>query len=210
MYCDKCLGMYPGYQRFFLACGNWVVTIDTWLNRTRGVKSLLHLGEGESTWFFKSWSYFRPKMSFFAPVFRPEQRKNHPLWGGMAYIREYLLVTGITRLWVRRADHSATLPSLKSLMDASSIILVPNYSEICRVQSIKKISTNLCTKLIAMVWWTYRLEIWSYFRKLSCSPLKVDHFYFLYGISPLIFYCYWVEKCCLYTWQWIIFLIYIY
>ena len=42
--------MYPGYQRFFLACGNWVLTIKTWLNRTRHLKSLLHLGEGEWTW----------------------------------------------------------------------------------------------------------------------------------------------------------------
>ena len=44
------MGMYPGYQRFFLACDNWVVTIKTWPNQTRCVKSLLHLGEGEWTW----------------------------------------------------------------------------------------------------------------------------------------------------------------
>ena len=42
--------MYPGYQRFFLACGNWVVTTKNWPNQTRHVKSLLHLGEGKWTW----------------------------------------------------------------------------------------------------------------------------------------------------------------
>ena len=42
--------MYLGYQRVFLACDNWVVTTKNWLNRTRRVKSLLHLGEGEWTW----------------------------------------------------------------------------------------------------------------------------------------------------------------
>ena len=38
------------------------------------------------------------KCHFFTPIFRPEQLKNHPLWGGMAYIREYHAVTGIIRL----------------------------------------------------------------------------------------------------------------
>ena len=71
---------------------------------------------------------------------------------------------GITGLRVRCADHSATLPSLKSLMDASSTAVSSN-GEIYGVQSIKKISTDLSPKLIGMVWWNYRLGNWG-FRKV--------------------------------------------
>ena len=54
------------------------------------------------------------------------------------------------------ADQSATLPSLKSLMDTRGYMLlilsVSSNGEIYWVQSIEKISTNLSPKPIGMAW----------------------------------------------------------